>query len=259
MNRLDAIFETKRAEVAEARAQTPLSELRSLAADQAPTRGFRRSLEGHQDLGLIAEVKQSSPSRGIIRADLDAAQVASAYERAGAHCLSVLTDRRYFGGSRENLEVARKTTKLPVLRKDFLFDPYQVWEARAWGADAVLLIVAGLERSSIQDLQALARELGMDALVEVHTCDEAEVALESGADLVGVNNRNLATFETSLDTSLEILPMLRGRALAVSESALESRRDLDRVKAAGAEAVLIGTTFCAAPDIEAKVQEVMGW
>lgn len=259
MSRLRQIFDAKREEVGAAKASMPFSELKARAVDQEPPRGFRAALSGHIDLGLIAEVKQASPSMGTIRPDLDPIAVAQAYERAGAHCLSVLTDRQFFQGSPENLIQARRATNLPVLRKDFLYDPYQVWEARAWGADAVLLIVAGLEKSRIEELQALAWELGMDALVEAHSLEEAEVAQACGSNFIGVNNRNLATFETSLETSLRVIPALGDGVLKVSESALATRADLDLVRKAGADAVLIGTTFCAAPNVEAKVREVMGW
>lgn len=209
------------------------------------------------DLALIAEVKKASPSRGLIRPDFDAAEVAAAYARAGAQALSVLTDETYFQGSAENLVRAREAGGLPCLRKDFINDPYQIYEARAWGADAILLIVAGLDDASLADLHRLAVELGMDVLVEVHTDEETDRALALGAPLIGVNNRDLTDFRTTLGTSDRLLPRISPHAFAVSESALESRADLDRVHAAGAGAVLIGTAFCAAPDIEAKVREVM--
>jgi indole-3-glycerol phosphate synthase len=260
MSVLERIFAVKREEVAAAQARRPLEEVRAAARDASPPRGFRRALESATtDLALIAEVKRGSPSQGVIRPDFDPVEVARAYQRAGAHALSVLTDAEFFGGSPENLGHARSATQLPALRKDFLYDPYQVWEARAWGADAVLLIVAMLTPSQLAELQGLAQELGMDALVETHTEEEALVALEAGAGLIGVNNRNLADFRTDLSTSERILPMLAGKAVGVSESALESRADLHRVRSAGARAVLIGTRFCREPDIEAAVREVMGW
>lgn len=257
---LDRIFERKRDEVAAAQARIPLGTIRTEAAAADPVRGFRAALErAEQPLALIAEVKRASPSRGVIRPSFDPVQVAEAYERAGAHCLSVLTDVEYFQGSATNLREARRATRLPCLRKDFLYDPYQIYEARAWGADAILLIVASLSMGQLKELQSLGRELAMDVLVEVHSRQEAEAAIEMGADLIGVNNRNLADFSTSLETSEQILPLLKPHALTVSESALTSKADLDRVGAAGARAVLIGTTFCEVPDIEAKVHEVMGW
>ncbi|MEA2553063.1 MAG: indole-3-glycerol phosphate synthase [Fimbriimonadaceae bacterium] len=210
-------------------------------------------------MGLIAEVKKASPSKGLIREDFHPVEIAKAYERAGAHALSVLTDKPHFHGRPEYLGEARAATKLPVLRKDFILDEYQIYESRTWGADAILLIVAGLEMMQIVEFHSLARELGMDVLVEVHTDQEAQIAIELGCHFIGVNNRDLATFQTSLETSDKILSMIADQAFAVSESALETQKDVERVRRAGAKAVLIGTTFCAAPDVESKVREVMGW
>jgi indole-3-glycerol phosphate synthase len=256
---LTRIYEQKRLEVEHSKGLVSEGTLREMAREVEPPRGFRRALESTPGLALIAEVKKASPSRGVIREDFDPQEIAKAYERAGAHCLSVLTDMPYFQGSPANLAICRSATKLPCLRKDFIFDGYQVAESRAWGADAILLIVAMLEDAAIRELHAQAVHLGMDVLVEVHTVPEAERALALGADLIGVNNRDLADFGTSLGPSETILPLLSGRCVPVSESALESRADLDAVESSGAKAVLIGTTFCSAPDIEAKVKEVMGW
>lgn len=260
MNRLSEIFATKVGEVAAAQAAVSLADVTALARDADPPRGFRQRLaEANQPVALIAEVKKASPSMGLIRSDLDPVLVAKAYRDAGAHALSVLTDREFFGGSAENLRRARAASGLPVLRKDFLLDRYQVIEARAWGADAVLLIVAMLDRAVLWDLHDCAREWGMDVLVEVHDEAEAEVALELGADLVGINNRDLATFQTDLATTERVLPLLGQDVLGVAESAIESFADVERMRQAGARAVLIGTAFCAAPDVEARVCEVMGW
>jgi indole-3-glycerol phosphate synthase len=260
MNVLDRIFETKRREVAEAKARAPLSSLKDLAASAGPPRGFKSALAAAElKPALIAEVKKASPSKGVIRPDLDPAEVARSYERAGAHALSVLTDTDYFQGSLQNLVKARGAVGLPALRKDFICDPYQIYEARAYGADAVLLIAASLGKTELADLLALTKGLGMDALVEVHTPEEAGTALDVGADLVGINNRNLADFTTDLAITEAVAPLLNGHAFVVSESALVDRADIERVAKAGAGAVLIGTTFCAARDVEAKVREVMGW
>lgn len=259
MSALQRIFDRKREEVATAKARVSVADLHALIRDAETPRGFLRAIQqSPRGLALIAEVKKASPSQGLIRANFDAAAVAKSYESAGADCLSVLTDVDFFQGHPENLRIARRSTGLPALRKDFLYDPYQVMEARAWGADAVLLIVAMLEPNQVTDLQAQAWELGMDVLVEVHTEAEVEVALGSKSTLIGVNNRNLADFTTDIAMSERLLPMITPYATAVSESALETRADLDRVQAAGARAVLIGTSFCASPDIEAKVREVMG-
>jgi indole-3-glycerol phosphate synthase len=257
---LERIFAVKHQEIAAAKARVSLAELKSTAADAEPPRGFRAALKSaSRPLALIAEVKKASPSKGLIRPDFDPKLVAEAYERAGAHALSVLTDVPNFQGSPENLRIAKAVTSLPCLRKDFVDDPYQVYEARAWGADAVLLILASLETSQAQDLQALIWSLGMDALVEVHTVQEAETALAIKANLIGVNNRDLADFKTDIAYSETILPLIRDHAVTISESAMESFADLERVRTAGARAVLIGTTFCACPDIEPKVREVMNW
>lgn len=289
MSKLREIFAHKAVEVQRAKAAIPLADLRKMAADAPSVRPFKRALEtSGKPLALIAEVKKASPSKGVIRPDFDPAMVAEAYRDARADCLSVLTDERYFQGSRLNLERARAASGLPCLRKDFIFDPYQVYEARAWGADCVLLIVAHWPSTplppssfsrdpgpaapagspheeneegggSLRELYALAKELGMDVLVEVHSRDEAEIAIAMGADMIGVNNRNLADMSTDLHTSVDLLPLIAPYALAVSESALETPDDLRRVRVAGAKAVLIGTTFCASPDIGAKVRGVMGW
>jgi indole-3-glycerol phosphate synthase len=260
VNVLTRIFERKAEEVAFAKANRSLADLRAAAGDAEPPRGFRAALAKASGLALVAEVKKASPSKGVIRPDFNPVEIAKAYEKAGVHALSVLTDEHYFQGSPENLMLAKQHTSLPCLRKDFVNDPYQVYQARAWGADAVLLIVAALSASKISDLKELIEELGMDALVEVHSVAETEVAVGLKCPLIGVNNRNLADFATSLTVSTQLMPLVAASgALGVSESALETREDLDTVQTAGAKAVLIGTTFCAAPDIESKVREVMHW
>ena len=260
MSVLDEIFAHKADEVSSAKRRVSEYDLRSQARDASPPRGFLNALKGATtELALIAEVKKASPSKGVIRANFKPADVARAYEEAGAHALSVLTDERYFQGSAENLRIARQSTKLPCLRKDFLNTAYQIYEARAWEADAILLIVAALERNQLADLHDLGTELGMDVLVEVHDLDETHLALELGCPLIGVNNRNLSDFSVSLNTSEFLLPTIASSALPVSESALEAHDDLVRVRNAGARAVLIGTSFCAAENIEEKVKEVMAW
>lgn len=260
---LDKIFARKREEIEAAKAACPADRLLRIARDMPPVLGFKKALvESPRPISLIAEVKKASPSKGVIRADFDAVEVACAYRAAGVQCLSVLTDRDYFQGAPEYLTEAKKATGLPCLRKDFVCDPYQIYEARAWGADCILLIVAGLPKNQIADFRGLATELGMDTLIEVHDEAEAEIAIELGGDLVGVNNRNLKDFHTSLTVSERVLPILKASlpsAVLVSESALETQADLLRVQEAGARSVLIGTSFCASPDIESKVREVMAW
>ncbi|MCX7800663.1 MAG: indole-3-glycerol phosphate synthase TrpC [Fimbriimonadales bacterium] len=260
MTYLSRIFDAKVEEVRERSRSVPLSDLRSRAEDAEPPRGFLRALRNADRIpALIAEVKKTSPSQGLIRPDFDPAAIAATYREAGAHCLSVLTDERFFQGSAENLVLARRASGLPVLRKDFLLDAYQVWEARAMGADAVLLIAAMLEPERLAELHALAKELGMDVLVEVHDEDDSARAEACRPDLVGINNRNLHTFETDLAATERLAPQWSERALLVSESALEGPEDVQRVAAAGARAVLIGTAFCRAADIGGRVREVMGW
>jgi indole-3-glycerol phosphate synthase len=256
---LDRILAVKREEVEAAREAFPQWALEFRVLDIEGPRPFKAALEKAQGLALIAEVKKASPSKGLIRPDFDPEEVARAYARAGAQALSVLTDEKHFQGSLANLQKAREASGLPCLRKDFIYDPYQVYESRAHGADAILLIVAMLDLQSLADLHALAKDLRMDVLVEVHNQEELGVALGINADLIGVNNRDLADFATDLQVSETLLPLIKDKAFAVSESALATREDLNRVEAAGAEAVLIGTTFCSAPDIEGKVREVMGW
>lgn len=256
MSVLQRIFDHKHDEVEAAKSRLSLADIIATAKDRPPTRGFLNALKGHPDLALIAEIKKASPSRGVIRADFDPTAIAQTYERTGANALSVLTDEAFFQGSADNLRLARKATSLPCLRKDFVDDPYQVYEARAWGADAILLIVAWLSDAQLADLSGLAISLGMDALIEVHT--EEEAVRVQRYPLVGVNNRDLADFHTDLGTTERLMPLLADAQVRVSESALATRVDLDRVKAAGAGAVLIGTTFTSSPDIEAKVREVMG-
>lgn len=262
MNVLDRIFESKREEIAAAKAHVSLNELKDLAAGQQilPFKGSLRN--SPHPVSLIAEVKKASPSKGLIRENFDPLEIAATYKEAGADCLSVLTDSQYFQGSPDYLRKIKAEVSLPCLRKDFICDPYQVWEARAWGADAVLLIAASLSPSQLSDLKGLIEQLGMDAFLEVHDEAETSTAIDLGFGFVGVNNRNLKNFETSLDRSESLLPALSRAlpgAVLVSESALAKQGDILRVQAAGARSVLIGTTFCASADIGAKVKEVMAW
>lgn len=262
MNILDRIFETKKEEVARAKAKVGLSELAEMASRQ-PLLPFRQTLQNSpHPVALIAEVKKASPSKGLIRPDFDPLEIAKTYKAAGADCLSILTDVDYFQGSPEFLRQIKAEMQIPCLRKDFIYDPYQVAEARAWGADAVLLIAASLEKSQISDLKSQIEGLGMDAFLEVHDEPEVQLAIDQGFGFVGVNNRNLKDFKTDLNISERLIPLLKQglpNAVIVSESALETKSEIDRIQAAGARAVLIGTTFCASHDIAAKVSEVMGW
>lgn len=258
MNKLDEIFAFKRRDVERRRASRPLAEVRAEAADAAPTRGFHRALTSAGRLALIAEVKKASPVTGVLRDDFDPIAIARAYERAGAECLSVLTDEPYFQGSEAIFRSIRAATATPMLRKDFTVDEYDIYEARAMGADAVLLIVYGLTQSELVDLRQIAERLGMDVLIESHSADEADRALAAGTTLLGVNNRDLTTFEMSVEVGARILPSYVGRATLVGESALRSRSDVLRMQEAGAQAVLIGSAFSESPDIEASVRGLMG-
>lgn len=236
-----------------------LAELKSRATDSDAPRGFRRALETSRSPALIAEVKKGSPVAGIIREDFNPVEIAQSYERSGAACLSVLTDVEFFSGSEDNLIRCREATSLPVLRKDFTASEYHVWEARAMGADAILLIVYGLSDPELRGYRELAECLGMDVIVEAHSEEECDRALASGASLVGINNRDLTTFQVSVSVGLNLIPLYRDSAFVISESALGSFESVSAVTEAGAQAVLIGTAFCSRPDIEAAVKEVMGW
>ncbi len=258
MNKLTEIFDHKRHEVEAAKSRVPEADLRAVALGTAAIRGFRKALlTDPNPIALIAEVKKASPSEGLIRPDFDPVDIAQTYERGGAACLSVLTDEKYFGGSADNLRLARQAVAIPLLRKDFIFDEYQLWEAMAWGADAVLLIVAMLDSETLTTLFQQAKEMGLDVLVEVHDERETEAALKLGADLIGVNNRDLSTFKTDLATSDRLIPLITPHAVAVSESAISTPEDIKRVQAAGARAVLVGTTLCRAPNIERAMQELL--
>lgn len=260
MNILERIFQRKREQLVEAQRRVSLEEMKRRSADAPPIRGFASALRARkQGPALIAEVKKASPVKGVLREEFHPEEIARAYERAGADAMSVLTDVEFFQGAPEYLEVCREATSLPVIRKDFTLDEYDVYEARALGADAILLIAHGLEWSKLFDLHQLARSLGMDALVETHTAEEAARAVEFGAPLIGVNNRDLKTFEVRLETSEQILPTLPEGTIGVAESAIGSHQDVRRLADCGASAVLIGSTFSRATDIEAKVREVMGW
>ena len=258
---LQRILARKVEEIRERSAQIGLAELSARVADLPPTRGFAAALEAKVDAGspaVIAEVKKASPSKGVIRADFDPAAIARSYAAGGAACLSVLTDADFFQGSEAYLQQARAACNLPVLRKDFTIDPYQVYEARAIGADCILLIVAALGDASLLELALLAAELDLDVLVEVHDEDELERALEIPAPLIGVNNRNLRTFETSLDTTLRLQGRIDDGRLLVTESGIHTPADVARMRAAGVEAFLVGEAFMRAADPGAELARLFG-
>ncbi|WML90505.1 indole-3-glycerol phosphate synthase TrpC [Thiothrix lacustris] len=248
---LQKILHTKQEEIAARSAVRPLAQLAEEAASASPVRGFIQSMRQRiaaGDSAVIAEIKKASPSKGLIRADFDPPAIAASYERGGAACLSVLTDAPYFQGHESYLQTARAACQLPVIRKDFIVDPYQVFEARAIGADCILLIVAALADAQMKDLYALARELGMDALIEVHDKDELERALRLNAPLIGINNRNLRTFETSLQTTIDLLPDVPEEVLLVTESSIHTQADVKLMRDHGVHAFLVGEAFMRAED-----------
>ena len=248
---LERILAAKRREVEEARARTPIEQLREQVARAGKPRGFERALRAKVAAGkpaVIAEMKRSSPSKGLIRADFDPTRIARSYEAHGAACLSVLTDREFFGGSADDLRAARAACALPVLRKDFMIDPYQLHESRAWGADCVLLIVAALPEADLRSLEDEAFSLGLDVLVECHDATELEVALHLRSPLIGINNRDLRTFDTRLETTLELATRVPVDRLLVSESGIAAPADVARLRAGKVSAYLVGSAFMAAED-----------
>jgi len=259
---LKTILAHKQEEVAAAKAHTSIQELAVRISDLEDTaRGFERHLREAAATGwtaIIAEVKKGSPSKGLIREDFDPLEIAEIYQDNGATCLSVLTEERFFMGSLRYLALIREQVGLPLLRKDFIFDPFQVYEARAAGADAILLIAAMLEPQQIVDLAGLARELHLDVLLEVHDEPEMEVACGTDIGLIGVNNRNLRSFVTDLGTTARLARMLPPDRLLVSESGINTRADIERLQADGAQAFLIGEAMMREADIGAKLQELLG-
>jgi indole-3-glycerol phosphate synthase len=256
---LARILARKREEVDERRSRIPLVELRSRIADAAPTRGFAAALKtriARGEAAVVAEAKKASPSKGVIRADFDPAAIARSYEAGGAACLSVLTDADFFQGADAYLVAASEACSLPVLRKDFVVDEYQLHEARALGADAVLLIAAALDDAQLAGFAALAAGLGLDALAEVHDGAELERVLRLPLPLVGINNRDLRTFGVSLDTTLALKDRVPADRVLVTESGILSPDDVQRMRAAGVHAFLVGEAFMRAPDPGAALREL---
>ena len=233
-------------------------ELRSRAAGARPPRGFAAALRRPGEVRLLAEVKRRSPSAGEIRPGADPVEVARAYQQGGAAALSVLTDREYFGGDLDALRSVSATVPLPVIRKDFVVDPLQVYEARAAGADAVLLIVRILEDSQLRDLHGVITELGMDALVEAHNADEVERALAAGTTLLGINNRDLDNFVTDLGLSLRLAASVPAEVTLVGESGIRTAEDVDRLGAAGVDAILVGESLMRQPELSAAAAALVG-
>ena len=258
---LNKIVAVKREEIATAKAQKPLAAVRFDAESRVLTRDFVGALRQKIAAGkpaVIAEVKKASPSKGVLRADFIPADIAQSYAEHGAACLSVLTDRQFFQGTTDYLKQARASCSLPVLRKDFMVDPYQVYEARVMGADCILLIAACLDDQQMQDMEALARSLDMAVLVEVHDAAELERALKLKTPLIGVNNRNLKTFEVSLETTIALKAQVPADRLLITESGIAAPADVQRMRAAGIQAFLVGEAFMRAEEPGMALAELFG-
>ena len=258
---LNKILAVKREEVAAARALVSDSAVRERAAAEAPARGFVAAIRARIVAGqpaVISEIKKASPSKGVIRADFRPADIAASYEKAGAACLSVLTDKQFFQGAPEYLQAARAACSLPALRKDFLVDPYQVFEARAMGADAILLIVSALSLAEMQEMESIAESLGLGVLVEVHDGAELDLALQLRTPLLGINNRNLRTFEVSLQNTLDLLPRIPADRIVVTESGILTPGDVAVMRENKVNAFLVGEAFMRADDPGAGLASLFG-
>ena len=253
---LDEIIGFKRQEVARRKQATPLSTLEAVIGGLPPCRDFGQALRAG-DCAIIAEIKRRSPSRGLICGDFDPVRIGRQYERHGAAALSVLTDKAFFGGSDADLSAVKQAVRLPVLRKEFIIDPWQIHETRAIGADALLLIAAVLEQTQLREYREQAASLGLASLVEVHDRRDLEAALASGAQIIGINNRDLKSFTTDIATTLALAPLIPRDRLVVSESGIHDRAQLDLLKKAGVGAFLIGEALVAAPDRGAKLEELL--
>jgi len=256
---LKKILDTKAVEVAERSAKFSLADMKAKAFDQPEARGFYRAMQNKIAAGqaaVIAEVKKASPSKGVFREDFDPARIAASYEEHGAACLSVLTDKDYFQGCEDYLQQARNAVSIPVIRKDFLIDPYQVYEAKAINADCILLIVSALSDMQLQDLAGISEELGMDVLVETHDAGELESALKLSTPLIGINNRNLHTFDVTLDTTFGLLDKIGPERMVITESGILNRDDVAAMQQKDVNAFLVGEAFMRADNPGEKLAEL---
>ena len=259
MNILDKIIRQKKEELKNTKSVTPLSELKARVKDMESVKSFKSAIKRTQDhpVNLIAELKKASPSKGLIRENFDLPEIMSVYNKKRVAAISVLTEENFFSGSLSFLNEARGRTEKPLLRKDFIFDEYQIYETRVNKADALLLIAAALEKSQLGDLYGLARELSLDCLVEVHNMKELDTALYCGAEIIGINNRDLTTLDISLNISFNLLKDIPDNIIVVSESGINTRADVEAMESTRADAVLVGTAIMEAEDIGAKIDELM--
>lgn len=255
---LNEILRYKKDEVKEKKSARALSELKSKISELPPTISLGNAISKTDEISLIAEVKKASPSKGIIREDFDPVKIARIYEESLASAISVLTDKAFFQGDLEYLTLIREAVKIPILRKDFIIDEFQIYEGRAYGADAILLIVSILDKTQLAEYQHLAYELGLESLIEVHSEKEVERAIYADADIIGINNRDLSTFETNIDTTAHLIKLIPDDKIVVSESGISTRDDLSALKDQGVDAVLIGETLMKSDDIGSKIRELLG-
>ena len=258
MTILDEICKHKLAEVAENKKRISVEELKNNVKKSQASRRFGSALKSNVNITIIAEIKKASPSLGVIRENFNPVEIAHLYEANGASAISVLTDEKFFQGSLSYLTAVKKSVNLPVLRKDFIIDPYQIYEARFAGADAILLIAAILSKEEIQHYLELAKELCMDCLVEVHSESELKMVLQTDANIIGINNRDLATFKTDMETTFRLRPMIPVGKIVVSESGIKTRADIEKLMRNGINSVLVGETLMESDDIPRKLHELLG-
>ena len=260
MSILQKIINHKKEELEHRKSHTPFGDLRDRARDSETPRDFKAAIKRRRDepIRLIAEIKRASPSKGVIREDFNLSEIVSVYDEKDVSAISVLTDEQFFSGRLDYLSTVRGMTGKPLLRKDFIIDEYQVFESRACGADAMLLIVVALDGSHLSDLLGLSNELGLDTLVEVHSHNDLETALRCNAEIIGINNRDLKTLGVDLKTTYELTKEIPEEKIIVSESGINSRKDIEAIESAGADAILVGTSIMQADDIGGRIDELMG-